>query len=85
MWNHIKLVMEDQQKKKPFYSKYYFFCDLKFHAKFHNPRATPSGKKVFGTEQKNNPKNSGHSVPQQRLRAAHALHLDKNTCKSGVL
>jgi hypothetical protein len=27
---------------------------------------------------KNNPKNSGHFVPQQRLRAAHTLRLDQN-------
>ena len=26
---------------------------------------------------KNNPKNSGHIVPQQRLRAAHALRSDQ--------
>ena len=29
-------------------------------------------------KKKNNPKNSGHFVPQQRLRAAHALRLDQN-------
>ena len=31
-------------------------------------------------EKKNNPKNSGHFVPQQRLRAAHALRSDQNNC-----
>ena len=30
-------------------------------------------------KQKNNPKNSGHFVPQQCLRAAHALHSDQFT------
>ena len=36
------------------------------------------GRKVCGTEErkKNNPKNSGHLVPQQRLRAAHTLRSD---------
>jgi hypothetical protein len=36
-----------------------------------------SGRKVCGTEKKkNNPKNSGHFVPLQRLRAVHALRSD---------
>ena len=30
---------------------------------------------------KNNPKNSGHFVPQQRLRAAHALRSDQYNIK----
>jgi hypothetical protein len=64
-----------------FYPKSYFFCDLKLNAKFQNPRTTPSGRKVCGTERKeekkNNPKNSGHFVPLQRLRAAHALRSDQ--------
>jgi hypothetical protein len=53
----------------------YCFCDLKPRAKFHYPRTTPSGRKVCGTErkEKNNTKYSGHFVPQQRPRAAHAL------------
>ena len=54
-----------------------FFCDLKLHAKFHNPRRTPSGRKVCGGEEKKEKKNytkySGHFIPQQRPRAAHAL------------
>ena len=55
--------------------KSYFCCDLKLRAKFHNPRTTPSRRKVCGTEKrkerkKTNPKNSGHFDPQQRLRAA---------------
>ena len=29
-----------------FYPKFYFFCDLKPHAKFQNPRTTTSGRKV---------------------------------------
>ena len=32
--------------------KSYFLCDLKPHAKFENPRTTPSGKKVTGGERK---------------------------------
>jgi hypothetical protein len=41
--------------------------------KFHNTRTTPSWRKVCGTEKKkNNPKNSGHFVPLQRLRTVHA-------------
>jgi hypothetical protein len=45
--------------------------------KFHNPRTTPYGRKVCGTEKKkNNPKNSGHFAPLQRLRAVHALCSD---------
>ena len=52
-------------------------CDDFFYPKsyfFHNPRTTPSGRKVCGTEEekKNNTKYSGHFVPQQRPRAAHA-------------
>ena len=31
--------------------KSYFFCDLKLRAKFHNPRTTPSGRKVCGGEE----------------------------------
>ena len=34
-------------------------CELGFHAKFHDPRTTPSGRKVCDPEKKNNPKNSG--------------------------
>ena len=34
-------------------------------------------KKGKKEKKKNNPKNSGHFVPQQRLRAAHALHSDQ--------
>ena len=61
-----------------FYPKSYFFCDLKLHAKFQNPRTTPAWRKVCGPERKeNNLKNSGHFVPQQRLRAAHALRSDQ--------
>ena len=64
------------------YPKSYFFCDLKLCAKFHNPRTTPSGRKVCGTEkkkrEKNNPKNSGHLVLLQRLRAAYALRSDQH-------
>ena len=33
-----------------FYPKSYLFCDLKLHAKFQNPRTTPSGRKVTGGE-----------------------------------
>jgi hypothetical protein len=63
-----------------FNHKYYLFCDLKLCAKFHNPRTTPSGRKVCGTERKkkkNNPNYSGHFVPLQRLREAHALRSDQ--------
>jgi hypothetical protein len=28
----------------------YYFFDLKLFAKFQNPRTTPSGRKVYGTE-----------------------------------
>ncbi len=70
-----------------FYPKSYFFCDLKLCAKFHNPRTTPSGRKVCGTQErrkkkKNNPKNIGHFVLLQRLRAAHALRSDQNMLSS---
>ena len=34
-----------------FYPKSSFFCYLKLHAKFHNPRTTPSGRKVCGGEE----------------------------------
>jgi hypothetical protein len=53
-------------------------------AKFHNPRTTPFGRNVCGTERKkkerkkekkNNHQNSGHFDPLQCLRAAHAFHL----------
>ena len=45
-----------------------------------------SGRKVCGTEEerrkkKNNPKNSGHFVPLQRIRAAHALRSGQNIKK----
>jgi hypothetical protein len=45
----------------------FFFCDLKLNTKFHNPRTTPSWRKVCGTEKKtrrkkNNPKNSGSAA-----------------------
>ena len=45
------------------------FCDLKPHAKFHNPTITPSGRKVTEAEEerereeKKNAVNSGHLVP----------------------
>ena len=45
--------------------KSYLFCDLKFCAKCHNPRTTPSGRKVCGAKErktKNNSKNSVHFV-----------------------
>ena len=72
------------------YPKSYFFCDLELHAKFQNPSTTPSGRKVWGTERKkkrkkNNPKNSGHFVPQQRLRAAHALCSDQYALKGNIV
>ena len=35
-----------------FYPESYSFCDLKLHAKFHNPRTTLSGRKVCGGEKK---------------------------------
>jgi hypothetical protein len=45
--------------------KSYFFCELKPHAKFQNPRITPSGIKVTRRrEEKKNAINSGHLVPQ---------------------
>ena len=50
--------------------------------KNHNPRKTPSDKKYVAEKERrrknNNPKNSGHFIPQQRLRLAHALCLDQN-------
>jgi hypothetical protein len=63
--------------------KFIFFC-LKLHAKFRSPSTTPSGRKVCGTEKRkrNNNKYSGHFLPQQRPRAAHALHFDQ---KSSIL
>ena len=67
-------------KKKFSLPKSYFFCDLKLRAKFPNPRTTPSGRKVCGGEEekkKNNTKYSGHFVPQQRPRAAHAPRSDQ--------
>ena len=39
---------------------------------------TPSGKKSMWHGKKNNPKNSGHYVPLQRPRAAHALRTDQH-------
>ena len=33
-----------------FYPKFYFFCDLKPHAKFRNPTITTSGRKVTTAE-----------------------------------
>ena len=53
-----------------------FCCDLKHCAKFHYPRTTPCGRKVFGTERKkirkkrNNHINIGHFVPLQRKGSA---------------
>jgi hypothetical protein len=35
-----------------------FFGDLKFRAKFHNPRTATSGRKVCGTEKKKEKKNN---------------------------
>jgi hypothetical protein len=43
-------------------------CNLKLHAKFHNPRTTSSGRKVTGSEEKEErkrekkPVNNGHRV-----------------------
>jgi hypothetical protein len=75
-----------------FLTQILFFCDLEPHAKFRNPMITPSGRKVFGRENKkiitnivdtsfrsdqNINKYSGHFVPQQFIRAAHALRSDQ--------
>ena len=58
--------------------------DLKLRANFQNPRTTPSGRKVCGTEKKerkkekkNDTKYSAHFVPKQRPRAALALPSDQ--------
>ena len=63
-------------------SQIFFFCDLKLH----DPRTTPSGRKVCGTEEerkkKINTKYSGHFISQQRPRAAHALRSDQNNHKN---
>ena len=49
-----------------FYSKSYFFCDFKPHAKFWNPTITPSRRKGSVGEEKEekekNAVNSGHFV-----------------------
>ena len=58
--------------------KTYFFCELKPHAKFWTPMITPSARKVTAGEREKNAVNSGHFVPQQRPRAAHALCSDQN-------
>ena len=72
--------------------KSFFFCELEPHAKFHDPRTIPSGRKVRVGERKkerkrNNAVNSGHYVRTaallQRIRAAHAHRSDKNTFISG--
>jgi hypothetical protein len=45
----------------------------------HDPRSTPSGRKVTGPERKKrkNAINSGHFVPLQRPKAVHALRSDQ--------
>ena len=40
-----------------------FFCDLKPHAKYHNPTIAPSRRKVSEAEREKNAVNSGHLVP----------------------
>ena len=63
------------------YHKSYFFCEVKPHAKFQNPTITPSGRKVTSGEEREREKNainSGHFVPQQCPRAAHALRSGQN-------
>ena len=62
--------------------KSYFFFELGPHAKFHNTRTTPSGRKVCDPERKeerkkNNAKNSGHYVSAATPRAAQALRSDQ--------
>ena len=49
------------------------FCELGAHAKFQNPRTTPSGRKVIKREKKmKRPQRSVYNAL-----AAHALHLDQ--------
>ena len=61
----------------------FYFCELGAHAKYQNPRTTPSGSKICDQERgkKYNPKNSGHFVPLQRPRAAQSLCLDQSFMK----
>ena len=62
-----------------------FFCELEPHAKFHDPRTTPSGRKVKTPEEErrreNNAINIGHYVCTaarlQHIRAAHAHCSDQ--------
>ena len=54
-----------------FHPKSYFLCDLKPHAKFHNPTITPSGRKVSEAERK---KETLSSV------TAHASRSDQFRC-----
>jgi hypothetical protein len=54
---------------------------LKFLFVTYNPSRRRERRKIIPKivekrDKKNNPKNSGHFVPQQRLRAAHALRSD---------
>jgi hypothetical protein len=69
------------------YPKSYFLCDLKLHAKFHNPRTTPSGRKEKERKKKNT-KYSGHFISQQRPRAANTLRpwalLRNDTLKHNI-
>ena len=61
------------------YPNVIFCCDLKLCTKFHNPRTTPSGRKVCSGEKKrkkNNHKDSGNFFPLQHL-AVHALCLEQ--------
>ena len=53
------------------------FCSLKLHAQFQNPRTTPSGRKVTGSERKDKTGKMASIVSTtfqlQRPRAAHAV------------
>ena len=47
-----------------FHPKSHFFCELKSHAKFQNPKITPSGRKVERKkDSEKNALNSGYLVP----------------------
>ena len=60
-------------------NKSYFFCELKHHSKFQNPRTTLSGRKVCDPEEekKNNPKIVDTTFTLQCPRAAHKLRLEQ--------
>ena len=75
----FKMLISCQFEAPVLIQSFLYFKDKLHLSHLNSPRTTPSGRKVCGGERKktNNPKNSGHFVPQQRLRAAHALRSDQ--------